>query len=339
MDLNYTPLDGYFEALKGSISSIRKKRINKLFVISIIFLIASVFFLIYIVAGRAGKEYDVGSPGAKVRDIIKENVPQIRVISGGFRFNSVEKINFVPKKIGDYTFESDEKILAEGSKIYPEFEKEDLRNLLTKMIVSWATLRNLYSKTDNIEGTVLAPVKGDVTFSQIYEELPILEDDFEKNKISVSGFYLKLRFSGIFKENLATLKEQFGLDESNLRQEAENDLNQYMTQALNLSDPSQILESFNKETKINLMNNAEASESFENYDLYPPFFDDPDFYQMVTKSPVNEFSPIYILKTTNPFQNGTEEYAFATFYLTAKEGQFLPLNELIRQFLVENRVR
>lgn len=313
----------------------RKKRINRLFVISMILLFISASFFFYIVLGRNTKEYDTTSPGAQVRDVIKDKFPGLRVISGGFRFDSVEKINFIPKKIGNYIFENDDKILEDAKKIYPDYEAADLKKFVIRLMTTWTSLRELFSGSQSIEGVELQPTQDEIKFSQIDRELPGLTQAYEANKTIINGFFLKVRFSGVFNENI----EKLGLTENELKSTAQKILNDYMESAKGLQDPSGILPTFNADEKVMLLNNGETSESFEEYDLYPPFFDDPDFYKMVANLPVGEFSPVYILKTANPLQKDIEEYAFASFYLKDKKGQYLPLNELIRQFLVENRVR
>lgn len=260
--------------------------------------------------------------------------PSPRILSDeeAFKLNSLEEITFIPRKIKNYSFSPT--IKQEAERRYPGFTDEDLKKLLAKRMLTWTALRDFYSDK-NLSTFHLKPIDKEINFDQVEEELSTMEDHYRKNQLMISGFYLKIRFAGVFPENLSKLSKS----EADLRMRAGDLIRQYIAEAETLLDPANILTKVSNNDEVKLLNNEEKSATFKDYSLYPPFFDDPDFYIMITSPPINKFTPIYTLKTKNPQKEEYEEYAFVSFYITQKKGEYLPIEELRDQFIKKSQIR
>lgn len=340
MDENFNKIN-YDELSKNSNEShspniIQKIGINKVLIgMAVFFLISLIFFIYTVFVNRFTPQYDESSTGAQIRTTIKENVPELRAITGGFRFNSLEQLKFVPKRIEKYTFENEDKILSQAKKIYPDFEDADLKRHASRRIVRWAALRDFYGDTVNIDNFHLIESEKTISFSDVERELAKLEKYYTDSEIKMTGFFLKMRYVGVFEENI----KELDMSKEELKVEAERMINDYIERAKALNPPSLILAEINSDPRAILMNNEETSIEFANDNFYPPFFDDPDFYNKALTLKPGEFSPIFILKTRNPHKKDLQEYAYVTFYIEQREGENMPLNARVTQFLEKNWIR
>lgn len=301
------------------------RRLKITLLVMVVLLVISGLVYIYLVSQEGKREVEK-------KESPPTPTPRILSAKEAYTFNSLDEITFIPRRIDNYQFS--DRIRQEAEEKYSNFTSADLKDLIIKKILTWAAFRDFYSDK-NIEEFKLTQIASDITFNQIEQELPLMEDYYIKNTLTVSGFYLKTRFEGIFPDSLKKLNKS----KIELRNYAENLLKQYIEKAQLLSDPSQIVVEFNNNSELRLLNNQEDSLSLKEYKLYPPLFDDPEFFTMIKTSPVGKFSPIFLLKTKNPGQDYFQEYAFVSFYLTQKSGKFLPLNELINQFIKKHIIR
>lgn len=246
-------------------------------------------------------------------------------------YTSLDEIKIVPRRINSHLFSPD--LSSQYRQIFPEIAKDAFQKLIVFHTIEWAALRDLYSVNKlTLEGLQDLP---EVTASQIEAEIPLLVADYQPRIMQLDGFFLKARFKGIYKKESELLNKT----SAELQQIASQKIQDYIDQARKLKDPATILSAFNEDETIALMNNGELSTTFTDYQLDPPLFDDPDFFNTLEKAPVDSFSPVIILKTKNPLQTDLEEYAYSTFYITKRSGVYLPLTQIINEYVKVATVR
>jgi hypothetical protein len=249
--------------------------------------------------------------------------PNIKILPAIF-FSKIEDIQFIPRRINAYLFA--ESVRDNYHKLFPLLSSEVLKSVIVEHLIKWATLRDFYV-TNNIPVPPLDP-SGFIDATQVEQELPQFESDYMSHGKTVTGFFLKVRFSGIYPKS-----SKIPSNPSDVQSLARTKLDEYIEKASLLTSPSDIVVSFNADKTVALLNNKEPSKSFADYQLYPPLFDDPNFYTFIDSAPLNSFSPVIVLKTQNPQNKDLEEYAFVSFYINNKSGSYLPLDQAITEYL------
>lgn len=240
-------------------------------------------------------------------------------------YTDLSQIEFVPRRINEHFFSAN--LLSEYRALYPELKTDPLQKLIVEHALSWAALRDIY-KVNNLTISDLADF-AEVEGAQIERELPLLLADYQARTMRLDGFYLKVRFRGIYKDTLEKLNKQ----PKELQELAMTKIQEYIDEARKLKEPATILDSFNSDKTIVQMNNGEQSVEFSEYSLDPPLFDDPAFYETIEHSPLKAFSPVSILKTRNPMSPDFEEYAYVTYFITSREGNYLPIAQITSEYL------
>lgn len=234
-------------------------------------------------------------------------------------FKTIEEINFIPKKINNIHLDT-EKIYQYYKNKYSSLDQDQLIKLINEKIFSFIVV----SDESNLD--LLTNFVGDL-FDQENEKRV---GQYQKNVKKIDFYYFKVRFVGTREENLEKLNVE---DVLSLAKEKID----YYYQ-LKIS-PSQLMEIMKNDSQISLLNNKEpASERIENYSYSTPIFDDPDFYQLLINSPIGTYSEIYKFKTPDPLNQDYEEYCFIFFFVEKIEGENLPLNLKINEFIKKSKV-
>lgn len=240
------------------------------------------------------------------------------------RFKNIEDIPFVVEEI--------EKIKTNGKKYFnylkennPKLGDETIKKELNYQIFLYYALNNF----NRVK--IIYPEN----YKSLLEKNNQLLNQYNEKVIKYTGYFIKIRFSGYYGDRYQEIKNIFG--EENLR----NLARQKITELINNNpDPSLIYPSINDDQILSELNNKEQVIGyFEEEDFNIDLFDDYDFYEYISKSPLNQYSQIYTLKTKNPFEKDLEEYAFLTFYLLDKQGELIPVNKLIKKILNEKNYR
>lgn len=329
MQENFTPIPSEFI----SEPRVNDRTTNKAIIITGVFFLLSLgFFLTTYISGTTQKPTLQVSKNAGLKDRAKKIV--IKILGKEYKFNSIDDIKFIPGRVGEYLIDAE--ILNQAKSKYEGLDGLELKKEILREIIGWAALRDFFSQ-NNTQGVVLNPINQGqyVSWTDIDSEFASLLTEYNKNQISVDGFFMKVRFEGIFPKNLETLRS----GENDPKFNAQALITKYLDEAKKLPSPVKILDTFNADDTIMLMNNGEKAQTFSSYNLYPPLFDDPSFFDYILNTPIGSFSPLYTLKTKNPFKDGFEEYAFATFYVDKKSGQNLPLEILIHKFIQKSVIR
>lgn len=240
-------------------------------------------------------------------------------------YKNLDEINLIPLKVNNAEINVN-KIKSSAKKKYPSLNDKELVKTINTNIFSYLALNefNRDKKSEVIED-----------FELIENQILALRKEYEKNLIKLNGFFIKVRFDGIYPENMNKLnktREEFKILAKTL-------IDDYINKAENSHNPLEIINLTNLDETRNLLNNNEIDYSFEDYSLYPAIFDDPDFINIITNSPLNEFSPVTILKTQNPNENTLREYAYVSFYISKKTGVNLPINILINEFIEKATIK
>lgn len=234
-------------------------------------------------------------------------------------YQSFDEINFIPRRINKIEIKKDD-IYTYYKKKYPELKEDDLIKVVNKKIFSFYILNK--NNKDNLK-LLTEKFNGDV----FEEEVSSLIDNYKKNTKKIDFYYFKVRYEGIFDKNLKSLK----IEPYETKQKAEEKISYYLN--LNIP-PDLLLTRISQDKEVALLNNEErASEYIKDYDHSTPLFDDPDFYNFLTESPLNNYSRIYNLKTKNPFSPEYQNYLFVLFYVNKIEGENNPLDLEINNFV------
>ncbi len=277
------------------------------FFISVAFLSYNVFSTIYFSSGKSSK----ASTPFTFKKVIN--------------LSASDELNFIPKKVGNLTVDRD-KLIKDAKQVYGLEKEEDIAKALTPKIIGLVYMSNVLDK----------PLPETLTsvdeLNRLYKEY---KDEYDKDVIKLTGFFLKSRFVGVYKENLSKLEKNYQVSSAEaVKDLARRKLEEYISKyksvtALNMDE---VVKEFNSDEVLSLLNNNEASSTFEDFNMYPPIFDDPDFYKYIEELPEKGFSKIYVLKTKNPLQDGYQEYAYVVFYVKEKSGTRFPLEGVIRSY-------
>lgn len=300
-----------FTSLKIKKENDNYKMVNFFYWLSFFFFLASfLFFFINVIVFNL---LIYSNRTTRAKSEIKLNIYN-------FTFKTLDEINFIPRLINDIKIDK-EKIYQYYKKKHPSLKKNELIRLINEKIFSFIVINEERSLG------VLTNFSGDV----FEDELSQTVESYQKNIKKFDFYYFKVRFAGIKEENLALLNQK------DIKSFAKEKINFYYQ--LKIS-PDQLMKLINKDEQIMLLNNKEiASEKIQDYKHNTPIFDDPDFYELLTEIPVNNYSKIYTLKTTNPLSPTFEEYAFVFFYLEKREGENIPLRLKINKFINKSRIR
>ena len=245
----------------------------------------------------------------------------------GFHYKNPEEVGFVPSKVNNVVIDS-EKIKSQAKQKYPSLKEENLKKVINQNLFSLLALEDFFPS----DAAALSAVDN---YQIIEDKNQIRLTDYNKNLVKLDGFYIKVRFSGTSPGNI----QKLGKSESQLKSLAEEIITGYKEKAVTYYNPASIVDEINSDETVKLLNNGELSRTFTDYELYPPFFDDSDFYPTITSLPLNEFSKLITLKTINPQEINEQDYAYIYYYLSKKTGENLPIAELIRKFIIKSSIR
>ncbi|MFA6006009.1 MAG: hypothetical protein WC775_06045 [Patescibacteria group bacterium] len=304
------------------------KRLYRVFILDprflgtvIVLVVALIFFTVSLLVEQ--RQRFASAPRANL-DNPSKIIPSIN-------FNSVDEITFTPRRINNHLFVVN--LREEYQDLFPGLPAKERHKLLIQHVITWAALRDFFSTNKIVvEGTESTTP---VTASQIETELPVLIETYDQKVMKLSGFFLRVRFKGIYQENLDKLTDS----PETLQARALELIKKYIADAENLNNPQNILSLFNIETTIKRMNNGELSESFTDYQLDPPLFDDPDFYEQIESAPLEKFTTPVTLKTTNPLKPGFEEYAYVSYYISEKSGTYSPIPKIVSAYVKVATIR
>ncbi len=251
------------------------------------------------------------------------------------KFTGLEDINFLPAKI-NATSVDQEKVLTQAEKLYPSLSQDELLATINQSLISWLAMNDYYKNNE--------PAK----VSPRYQENMSIDDftsldndyhqqlqDYNTKEIKISGFYIKARFAHVRPENISKI----GKSEAELRSFAQQKVNQYVTDAQSLTNKSTIVDKVNADNTMILLNNGDQSQIFTNRSLYPPLVSDPDYYNWVQRLLVGQFSDVLSLQEYDVEKNAPQDYAYAAFYLSKKDGNHLPIHILANQFIAKSNIQ
>jgi hypothetical protein len=263
--------------------------------------------------------------------VIKENkLPAVttqanqskRIIN--FRYEKIDRIPFVVNNI-DGLETHGKKYLDYLKELNPQIEEEALRKEINLQILIFYVLnKQTGSKNDY-----------PLNYDELLNINRRLKDEYDQELTRYTGYYLKIRYRGYYGEKENEIKKYFG--ETDLENLAKEKINRIIE--ANSNPPALYPELNSDEEIVQLNNQEEVIVYFENETFENPPFDDPLFYQYLTESPLNQYSQLFQLKTTNPFQEEKETYAYLVFFITDKTGNNLSSNYLIYQALNEANYR
>jgi len=311
---NYTILK--LDDLKPNQSSNSVK--NKIiFIFSLLFFLSNFLFFIYTTFFlKENKTTDLSA-----RALQNGPTPQILI---GFPYEKIDDIPFIVNRIeGINTHGTD--YFDYLKKINPQIDRENLIKQINREIFTFYVLNR---KVNN-------KIQYPTNYEKLLRKNQELKEQYNQNLIRYTGYYLKIRFRGYYGKREEEIKKYFG--EKNLEDLTKEKINQLMAK---YSNPALIYPNLNNDEEISQLNNKEkAIVYFENETFEDPPFDDPMFYQYLSQTPLNQYSQVFPLKTTNPFQKEKETYAYLVFFIKEKTGNNLPINYLIYQALNEKNYR
>ena len=287
----------------------------------IILVVALIFFAVSLIVEK--RQRFTTTPRA--------NSESSRKIIPNINFSNLDEISITPRRVNDYLFSP--QLENQYRTIFTNLSPKELHTTLVQHVITWAALRDFFSTNQvSVEGI---SDTNSVTAAQIEEELPSLTEAYNQKAMKLSGFFVRIRFQGIYQENL----DELGIASKELQPQALTLIQKFIDQAKLLDNPENILASVNTDATAKLMNNGELSQSFTDYQLDPPLFDDPNFYEMIEAVPIQEFSQPTILKTMNPLKSGLEEYAYVSFYISEKTGTYLPIPQIVEAYVKVAAIR
>ena len=297
--MNFTPLNLQSFFPNNNFFLKIKKKLSYIFVSSffISFLILS--FVIFIFSLFGFKPQPIST---KANQIKKEIIT--------FKYHEIEKIPFIVNNINSFSTNG-RKYFEDLKKQNPRIKEEDLTSEINKQIFIYY----FFSPDKSFPSDYFNLVKKNESLISQYQQ-----------KIKkYTGYYLKIRFQGYYGERDKEIKNIFG--NQNLRKLAQNKIEDLIK---NNPHPSSLFPILNDDQNISQLNNNESAiDYFENNSFEEPLFDDPDFYRYLENAPLNQYSPIYVLKTNNPGNPEFEEYAFLVFFIENVSGEKIPLKYLI----------
>ena len=227
-----------------------------------------------------------------------------------FKYHEIEKIPFIINNINNI-YTNGEKYFEELKKKNPQIEEKNLFSQINKQIFIYY---------------LLSPDKSFPTdYFTLAKRNESLISQYQQKTKKYTGYYLKIRFKGYYGKREEEIKTIFAnQDLKKLAQDKIEDL------IKNNPHPSSLFPILNDDQNISQLNNNESAiDYFENNSFEEPLFDDPDFYRYLENAPLNQYSPIYVLKTNNPGNPEFEEYAFLVFFIENVSGEKIPLKYLI----------
>jgi hypothetical protein len=237
------------------------------------------------------------------------------------KYNTIDQLNFIPRKINNISLDKEDIYNYFKSK-YPSSAEEDLIKIINRKIFSYIIINN----QTNLD--LLINFDGQTFEKEMKNSLNVYQAKTKK----ATFYYFKTRFKGATQENLSHLN----LNDEQTKDFASKKINYY--HQLNLQ-PNVLMKQFNNDSEILYLNNKEKSaERIENYDFNTPIFDDPNFYNLLINSPVNQYSDVYLLKTKNPYSSQEEEYLFIFFFVEKIDGENVPLDIAINNFIAQSQI-
>ncbi len=303
---NYTPLD--IGKLGLTTKNSPKRFINLLLTFSAVVFSASFFLYLF---------RSMGTSSSRASGFQPTIFPLV--------YSDITKITFIPSVINNVKVDA-VKLKSEAKEKYPSLDDNQLIELINRRLFSFLLLKQKLGGIDKV-------TKLD-NLAAIEEEQAAMKADYEKNLIKLDGLYFRVRFFGTRESNISQLNK----DKTQLRDLAKSLAEGFLIQAKELGNPEDIVNIVNQDPTAQLLNNYEKSESFKDYNLDPPIFDDPDFYNQILEAPVGEFSPLLTLRTRNS-SGGLDEYLYVVYYIEKKTGENLPLTVALDDYISEATIR
>lgn len=242
------------------------------------------------------------------------------------KYYTVDSVNFLPHTINDFTIDT-KKVEQTAKQKYTNLNGDALVDQINKDIFTWLALNTFYSIDSPNKVSSAFPTKRIDNISAVTKEIEEMKKDYDENVMKLDGYYLKIRYRGTLKINIEKLRRT----ESTLQPLAQQLINSYRRQAV--ANPNAVLDSFNNNNTVKLLNNREVSKRFSNYPVYPPLVGDVNYDSLIRTLPVGEVSDIITLRTKLNGSEVVQDYAYAFFYLTKKTGSYLPVEALVNNFV------
>jgi len=263
---------------------------------------------------------------------VKTTTPRDRIYYP-IKYLSVAAIPFVPNKIDSMAFDV-LKLREQAAKEYPELKAAELDNQLKEDLFVWAAMRANYS-SPTLKISKVAPDKAVSDFAAVLADIKAIRAEYEPKVKTFTGQYLKVRFGGVYDKNVKLLNKLTG----DLRAFADTTFSTFIQKEMAANKtPEQVLEDFNTDETMLLLNNGELSETFKDLTFEPPLFDDPDLYPMLVAAKPKTWTKTSLLRTPDAKGN-LEEYAFIMFYVEEVKGEAPPISDVVRSFIQKADIR
>ncbi len=253
----------------------------------------------------------------------------------GAKYSGLGDVNFLPSKVNNITLDK-EALFQQAKKEYPNASEQELISTMNEAILSWLAMNNYYANFEPKQVSTMYKVDGTLNnFSDVEKDYRQQLTDYVTREIKLGGFYIKVRFAGVKDDNL----QKLGKKESELEPLAKSIIDHYSSEAEKFRDKERIVEFLNADDQVMLMNNGEKSQVFTDRKLFPPLVSDPSYYTWAQRLLVGQFSDMITLKDFNAETGSQQNYAYAKFYLSKKEGNRLPVNIVTDQFITNATIQ
>lgn len=270
---------------------------------------------------------DTVSPSPDVENVLSYNPPE------GAQYTALGDVNFIPRKINDITIDREQLIRAVQSTNRSLSEAELVRTLNAGLFTYLAM--NEFNQRKGQQGTSMYQKKNIDNYLTLERELRDISIAYNQDAISMEGFYLKVQFANVLKDNIVKL----GKREDELRPLARSIIAKYRSAALGFRDKSRIVTFINEDEQAALLNNGGKSEIFKNYTLSIPLLPDPSFYDIVQSLQPGAFSDILTFKQFVAGKKDPQDAIYVVFYIDKKNGTNLPLSVLRDKYIAAARLQ
>lgn len=248
------------------------------------------------------------------------------------KYSTVDAINFIPNKINQFQI-NPTKIAQSAKKMYPNLSAKPLEDMINKTLFTWLSLNKFYEDQKKPKQLTATYSKAKVEdLSIIVKETQELEKSYVPNIISMDGIFMKIRFVGVVPTNLEKLHQT----EDNLQPIARQLIEQFHNEAVKASNEQLVLDKFNKNTTVQLLNNREVSVAFKNYSLFPPLVSDVNYLALMQSLPVAKVSDVFPLRAK--INGKVTPYGFVVFYISKKTGTYQSLEMLANSYVENSKI-